>query len=123
MLRRPPRSTRPDTLFPCTTLFRSGHPAWPRAADRRPEGEAAGCPSRRHQDGADSEGQREGSGRDSRQREEGAPDHRSEEHPSELQSLMRISYAVCCLKNTTTTASESYSTQPQTHKSKHALAV
>src|SRR3546814_8107495 len=106
MIRRPPRSTRTDTLFPYTTLFRScrqfseqlvqypgargrrrrrrdrpgsgGYRAWPRygvaagAAQPRASPIAAGasipCPSR------------------------------SEEHTSELQSLMRISYAVFCLK-------------------------
>src|SRR3546814_1067557 len=86
MIRRPPRSTRTDTLFPYTTLFRSAiveysgtdivysnlftgvHGNYLRASI-----EAAGFD----------------------------PDHlpqRSEEHTSELQSLMRISYAVFCLK-------------------------
>src|SRR3546814_9732032 len=67
MIRRPPRSTRTDTLFPYTTLFRSQF---------RP------VELRRCQDGR------------------GRPDEfaRSEEHTSELQSLMRISYAVFCLK-------------------------
>src|SRR3546814_7681379 len=79
MIRRPPRSTRTDTLFPYTTLFRSdalcalcalchvrsarsfsGSWAWPHYPHR--------------------------------------PNSRSEEHTSELQSLMRISYAVFCLK-------------------------
>src|SRR3546814_12438816 len=65
MIRRPPRSTRTDTLFPYTTLFRSRdwRPDQPQQArtDRKVWG-------------------------------------RSEEHTSELQSLMRISYAVFCLK-------------------------
>src|SRR3546814_2481086 len=75
MIRRPPRSTRTDALFPYTTLFRSGV-----------GGSPAGFMSAR-----------------------GAADFltrsttvlagiRSEEHTSELQSLMRISYAVFCLK-------------------------
>src|SRR3546814_1318229 len=74
MIRRPPRSTRTDTLFPYTTLFRSpDHVAvapvgQPRIQSRRRFGRGIG-------------------GRD-----------RSEEHTSELQSLMRISYAVFCLK-------------------------
>src|SRR3546814_15748752 len=73
MIRRPPRSTRTDTLFPYTTLFRS-----PAAAMSRPAG--------------------------GNRRLVGPSDHRldggmrSEEHTSELQSLMRISYAVFCLK-------------------------
>src|SRR3546814_4065144 len=75
MRRRPPRSTRTDTLFPYTTLFRSmdrqhlcGH---------RQGGDDSGHPL--HPD---------------RRR----LDDRSEEHTSELQSLMRLSYAVFCLK-------------------------
>src|SRR3546814_2909593 len=104
MRRRPPRSTRTDTLFPYTTLFRS--PAWkataapdttgvravdglrsrqPPLADRglgytgipavRECGRRSGCRIHRPRNAA-----------------------RSEEHTSELQSLMRISYAVFCLK-------------------------
>src|SRR3546814_3190183 len=86
MIRRPPRSTRTDTLFPYTTLFRSADRGVPYTGDRGvqhrslppPTGAAAvnvsvrlsGC-------------------------------RRSEEHTSELQSLMRISYAVFCLKKKT----------------------
>src|SRR3546814_1602845 len=77
MIRRPPRSTRTDTLFPYTTLFRS--PAWRRRAARC----SPTCASR-------------GSLRSSA-KGFGAV-MRSEEHTSELQSLMRISYAVFCLK-------------------------
>src|SRR3546814_4811480 len=88
MIRRPPRSTRTDTLFPYTTLFRSRYPViviircargndWPRRArsDHRNLG-----------------GTQPGAGAYI-----GAA-MRSEEHTSELQSLMRISYAVFCLK-------------------------
>src|SRR3546814_9139273 len=91
MIRRPPRSTRTDTLFPYTALFRSA------AADRDllfPSGRGARCRLAQRVRAA----------------------HwlpvalpvlryrvclpwRSEEHTSELQSLMRISYAVFCLKN------------------------
>src|SRR3546814_1658500 len=67
MIRRPPRSTRTDTLFPYTTLFRS---PWCKARRCGPH--------------------RAGSSDTHR--------WRSEEHTSELQSLMRISYAVFCLK-------------------------
>src|SRR3546814_4377907 len=86
MIRRPPRSTRTDTLFPYTTLFRSKD-------------------VRHHEDARVSTGIGEfdrvlGGGL-----VEGAvvlvggdPGIRSEEHTSELQSLMRISYAVFCLK-------------------------
>src|SRR3546814_5703049 len=92
MLRRPPRSTRTDTLFPYTTLFRSA-PARPRlchlvAHDRRPAGQRR----RRRVDLA----QARSTGRRSHATRNDHP--RSEEHTSELQSLMRISYAVFCLK-------------------------
>src|SRR3546814_16094180 len=76
MIRRPPRSTRTDTLFPYTTLFRS-----PVAA----AGGAAGRHGlRRGRAGLAHAGRR--------------AHHRSEEHTSELQSLMRNSYAVFCLQ-------------------------
>src|SRR3546814_2606467 len=75
MIRRPPRSTRTDTLFPYTTLFRSscapGPPSTARACCTR-RAPSRHCAARR-----------------------------SEEHTSELQSLMRISYAVFCLKKKT----------------------
>src|SRR3546814_5124718 len=91
MLRRPPRSTRTDTLLPYTTLFRSV------SAGREPDSrdsvgkkderkhrahEPARWPGRRSQRSA-LRGDRRPA--------------RSEEHTSELQSLMRISYAVFCL--------------------------
>src|SRR3546814_8798527 len=77
MIRRPPRSTRTDTLFPYTTLFRS----WSR------EEETHACPFHRSAFGRNREWP-DRAGRHAR----------SEEHTSELQSLMRISYAVFCLK-------------------------
>src|SRR3546814_2999952 len=98
MTRRPPRSTRTDTLFPYTTLFRSRlrtdhtQPRDP-AAGQYPAGIVAAQ-----------------SGPDpllalldlcAHQRSGRSP--RSEEHTSELQSLMRISYAVFCLKKKTHT--------------------
>src|SRR3546814_2678325 len=101
MIRRPPRSTLTDTLFPYTTLFRSlegcaekpckSHPSrhcsttrlpWPRQAqETMPD-----------------------------QLTEPGPAQRSEEHTSELQSLMRISYAVFCLqkKNKTLHSTHTY---------------
>src|SRR3546814_5724665 len=91
MVRRPPRSTRTDTLFPYTTLFRSRHGA--------PGGPVPGAGPRglagRGNAGRGDPGPARGRGV-SRQ-EMGVP-CRSEEHTSELQSLMRISYAVFCLK-------------------------
>src|SRR3546814_1127607 len=97
MIRRPPRSTLTDTLFPFTTLFRSGRScrhvlqrrpsrrgeaALPRRPVARPGGPGSDpeviAPTRRSLLGAGLKA-------------------RSEEHTSELQSLMRISYAVFCL--------------------------
>src|SRR3546814_13826547 len=81
MIRRPPRSTRTDTLFPYTTLFRSVEPA---AADAAPE--------------QSYQFERSGYFVADRRDHTPATPVRSEEHTSELQSLMRISYAVFCLK-------------------------
>src|SRR3546814_5437917 len=106
MIRRPPRSTRTDTLFPYTTLFRSrrarrrdGLGAQPgrQQGEGHGDGDRAGrqgrcfhaLPLRRPLAGRGSPSQVSDGGRSLR---------RSEEHTSELQSLMRISYAVFCLK-------------------------
>src|SRR3546814_4197715 len=93
MIRRPPRSTRTDTLFPYTTLFRSvakahhpdviGNAQLRRACDHRL---IEAIFQRRAEQQADCRIVQLSAGR------------RSEEHTSELQSLMRISYAVFCLK-------------------------
>src|SRR3546814_1823415 len=106
MLRRPPRSTRTDTRFPYTTLFRSAEAAVRRLGTRRAGGDDG---DRRGRQRARTRPAPREARRDSRQ----LPDHlsaappyrlpsggrmRSEEHTSELQSLMRISYAVFCLK-------------------------
>src|SRR3546814_2341708 len=97
MIRRPPRSTRTDTLFPYTTLFRS--PADPsRLPHRLGRCRRSAAAPRGHLPAR----QAAGEGRDCAERG-GDPlgssrDWRSEEHTSELQSLMRISYAVFCLK-------------------------
>src|SRR3546814_1006401 len=105
MIRRPPRSTRTDTRFPYTTLFRSlerairvvspviqrvGESGADESADR-------GSVQHRVHDlvvNAEAPG--------GRQQEPSSGDERSEEHTSELQSLMRISYAVFCLKKKNT---------------------
>src|SRR3546814_10285193 len=102
MIRRPPRSTRTDTLFPYTTLFRSGGPADAAGMVR------GGRWARHRAAGAgDLDGDRQPlCGHEHQPRDTGvvripaaAVDFgRSEEHTSELQSLMRISYAVFCLK-------------------------
>src|SRR3546814_9257492 len=136
MIRRPPRSTRTDTLFPYTTLFRSrlieqwqvailaladephfllGHMAADQEGNqRRNKGdrEDEGGNERQH-DG--DRHRREGLAFDAGEHEQGREgeeddrltEHRrfrSEEHTSELQSLMRISYAVFCLKKKNNTA-------------------
>src|SRR3546814_6292749 len=92
MIRRPPRSTRTDTLFPYTTLFRSRPP------DR--EGLLRQGAAYRRQPGRSGRNGRSDSGGRAARRRQGraAAGRRSEEHTSELQSLMRISYAVFCLK-------------------------
>src|SRR3546814_5340119 len=106
MLRRPPRSTRTDTLFPYTTLFRSakhsqldrrtGQRRWVAAANCRP-----GSSTRWH--------------RDSRGLYRTTTLRRSEEHTSELQSLMRISYAVFCLKKKIIEVARMYKTINHNH--------
>src|SRR3546814_975310 len=101
MIRRPPRSTRTDTLFPYTTLFRSQAPrvfrlrglgSWRFDQAVRLGEVRCGIPQgqelRRSQKCFHPDG---GDGRETR----------SEEHTSELQSLMRISYAVFCLTKKT----------------------
>src|SRR3546814_6400290 len=136
MIRRPPRSTRTDTLFPYTTLFRSPPAAEPAVPDRRrpisagfpvvrqhllrPPPAALGTPGLLQLVAVDPQRHAPGDGRDGmvpvRPPVRGGrlrrPDplrrlgragslllaRRSEEHTSELQSLMRISYAVFCLK-------------------------
>src|SRR3546814_4947144 len=106
MIRRPPRSTRTDTLFPYTTLFRSaqrigqfadeiafGGPARMQflpALDRRRAGRVAVIDR-----------------------------PRSEEHTSELQSLMRISYAVFCLKKKTNNTTHYHTTHAPLDITKH----
>src|SRR3546814_1197305 len=105
MIRRPPRSTRTDTLFPYTTLFRS----IARRERQKPGGQRIAAVFFAHIAEAlqrmetaagtravqAAEPRRFGGGK-RRVPLEGA--QRSEEHTSELQSLMRISYAVFCLK-------------------------
>src|SRR3546814_3329070 len=96
MIRRPPRSTRTDTLFPYTTLFRSSVSAW--NADMRSDIRAA-LEEDLREAGVEPDPfeARTHAATVSRSIME-ALSARSEEHTSELQSLMRISYAVFCLK-------------------------
>src|SRR3546814_3539550 len=112
MIRRPPRSTRTDTLFPYTTLFRSPQ-CWRRSrkylqpplscrlnitAEERNHGNRV----RNHNGG------RTGA-------------NRSEEHTSELQSLMRTSYAVFCLKKKKRTKNRTTHTDSDNHKKNYAV--
>src|SRR3546814_10054973 len=103
MIRRPPRSTRTDTLFPYTTLFRSLHPRSRNRPDQcrllPPDG--AGAAADRHVLLA-----RQARAAGSRGVVGAGRGLRSEEHTSELQSLMRISYAVLCLKKKNTDLSD-----------------
>src|SRR3546814_2046176 len=114
MIRRPPRSTRTDTLFPYTTLFRSRRAGLRAAQHPPPAGRGRGGERRRPLPPA---------GRTARAVAAVAGDlraggpaaglgTRSEEHTSELQSLMRISYAVFCLKKKTT----------QSHNTRHSIS-
>src|SRR3546814_1464416 len=93
MIRRPPRSTRTDTLFPYTTLFRSGVG---RLDTQTVEQQLPGGDGRQRQRCSIREIQRGWHRSDAALA--GPHEDRSEEHTSELQSLMRISYAVFCLK-------------------------
>src|SRR3546814_5282521 len=90
MIRRPPRSTRTDTLFPYTTLFRSTH-------DGKPQTHGV-APIRASPTDQDRQGVTMFAQRSHISFLLAASFMRSEEHTSELQSLMRISYAVFCLK-------------------------
>src|SRR3546814_4465185 len=115
MIRRPPRSTRTDTLFPYTTLFRSdpGLVAGVVRRRRRPA-DLQHLPRQRHDPdrnrpvavplvvaAAGLMGRHDGD--------------RSEEHTSELQSLMRISYAVFCLKKKKSTNNDAHHMHTRTH--------
>src|SRR3546814_8196705 len=120
MIRRPPRSTRTDTLFPYTTLCRSR------------DGRGAGCRLARVGDDIALLGRRPGrpTAKDGIQArlassigaervvaddiDVGVLLIRSEEHTSELQSLMRISYAVFCLKKKNKTQTSQYNNQIRT---------
>src|SRR3546814_6968144 len=112
MSRRPPRSTRTDTLFPYTTLFRSRLDRLDFAAVRQPAFLLAGRAFLWDLFDPPADPPALGGGGDRAVRHRArrdrafhadrcdrrARDLRSEEHTSELQSLMRISYAVFCLK-------------------------
>src|SRR3546814_5455216 len=113
MRRRPPRSTRTDTLLPYTTLFRSATLAQRRAdADRGPGAGRGRCDPPHDRAGAAFRRTALASSRPA------SPLARSEEHTSELQSLMRISYAVFCLKK----KKDKRRTQTQTIVYEHTMS-
>src|SRR3546814_3998346 len=101
MIRRPPRSTRTDTLVPYTTLFRSGLSANPTYRTARAEGILDAQIGYEFQSGPLKGLSILAQGKNLTDRPF-ITYQRSEEHTSELQSLMRISYAVFCLKTTQT---------------------
>src|SRR3546814_11397855 len=102
MIRRPPRCTRTDPPFPYTTLFRS--PARATDVPGDPAVRRAPVPARaRPARGRVLGGHHGVGGADPRDGGARSGGGRSEEHTSELQSLMRISYAVFCLKTKTNT--------------------
>src|SRR3546814_9789234 len=119
MIRRPPRSTRTDTLFPYTTLFRSNSiigQYWTMCGGVRgyinqrglsPIDPATNAPyDVTRYDGTNGTVNLNG----------GAGIRRSEEHTSELQSLMRISYAVFCLQKKHNNQAETQTEQHKTYK-------
>src|SRR3546814_9576145 len=119
MLRRPPRSTRTNTLFPYTTLFRSEPAAT--------SGSTLACsrpspPKRSPAMTASSSSTSTWSHSTGRAtRPPAAVKGRSEEHQSEIQSLMRISYDVFCLKQTNRTEHTHYTLHQLMHKHNNVL--
>src|SRR3546814_4470155 len=126
MIRRPPRSTRTDTLFPYTTLFRSKNCQW---QCRRPAKKLTLTKTAEPASSSTTNGDAPLAGPSPRMLLSSnrysrhvlrriwllfpsigtsEPASRSEEHTSELQSLMRISYAVFCLKKKTNTQTRQY---------------
>src|SRR3546814_10056468 len=104
MVPLPPRSTRTDTLFPYTTLFRSAL-GW-RTRIEAGKARTSDCQSH-HSCNGRCDGIRQANVK--RDRAFGhRRESRSEEHTSELQSLMRISYAVFCLKKKTDKYKQTY---------------
>src|SRR3546814_3945637 len=115
MIRRPPRSTRTDTLFPYTTLFRSNRrPLAIRASvasaifmrSRTLGGRPDAANPHRMKRRASEQHDRCEAEKDEEPHAVGGRRQRSEEHTSELQSLMSISYAVFCLKKKKSNSSQ-----------------
>src|SRR3546814_5376750 len=120
MIRRPPRSTRTDTLVPYTTLFRSGLDAVIPAefAEQRQFFGIEACADRPVTDDAGGTVGHPSAIIDyaARGKRRRSKERRSEEHTSELQSLMRISYAVFCLKKKKANQQDSKYQNPSKNK-------
>src|SRR3546814_7642972 len=123
MIRRPPRSTRTDTLFPYTTLFRADHGSEQIIVEGEGADEIGLDAGNRFLIGLERGLQMLGLEPPVMRIEmENEIPLRSEEHTSELQSLMRISYAVFCLKKKTqrtTTRAQRGSTATTTQQQRH----
>src|SRR3546814_6248515 len=111
MIRRPPRSTRTDTLFPYTTLFRSPQQVAAQLKAIFPSIDEADT-AKRLASGRAGYLQRRVLPEDAN-KVQAMGELRSEEHTSELQSLMRISYAVFCLKKKKQTKTYNNKTENQ----------
>src|SRR3546814_6368132 len=134
MIRRPPRATRTDTLFPYTTLFRSSEPANRFKGNGADRDEQQQSIEQRGKDRRSAQSISKAPGRHALGQFHACPGYhetqnvgkvvarigeqgRSEEHTSELQSLMRISYAVFCLKKKRT-SQKTRNSQIQAYKIK-----
>src|SRR3546814_6254881 len=110
MIRRPPRSTRTDTLFPYTTLFRSFADGWRLRNIIKKYSDHIALPIELPKEVTAAEGEEKPEVEWETVNRASAlwTRPRSEEHTSELQSLMRISYAVFCLKKKNQKMTETY---------------
>src|SRR3546814_1536347 len=115
MIRRPPRSTRTDTLFPYTTLFRSSEEARFRGGRRKLSQAASLCGWRRVATASASTSRAVAAQQPQLPAQPVRALSRSEEHTSELQSLMRISYAVFSLKKKKITQAHTKTHVSQSH--------
>src|SRR3546814_3106378 len=116
MIRRPPRSTRTDTLFPYTTLFRSFIASWSRHKSVRVREWCQPPRTKTQRTKVSIDTRRASNMNDTSISEQDQRRKRSEEHTSELQSLMRISYAVFRLHKKSTNTLNHILDQPRVNK-------